>query len=88
MKDRKYRYWKDRYEIAAQLKRGSIDSVFKIFDFETQWGVQFSKGKEEAPKIRQAVRFFDIRKQEPPEFVYQSEIDKYRDVLKKQGFLK
>jgi len=88
MKDKKYRYWKDKKEIANQLMKDAIKAEMKTFDFYTQWGLGFSNGKEGVHKIRRGVRFFDIEKQEPPEFVYQSEIDKYRDILKEQGFLK
>jgi len=89
MKDKKYRYWEDREEIANQLMKDAIDVTgIKADDYSTQWGIGFSNGKEGAHRIRRAVRFFDIVKNEPPEFVYQSKIDKYRDILKEQGFLK
>jgi len=89
MKDKKYRYWEDREEIANQLRKDAIEATgIKTFDFSTQWGICFSNGKEGDKRRRTATRFFDIRKHEPPEFVYQGEIDKYRKVLKKQGFLK
>ena len=89
MTDKRYRYWEDREEIANQLRRDAIDaSEIKTFDFYTQWGIAFSNGEKGDKRNRTATRFFDDKKHEPPEFVYQSEIDRYRDSLKKQGFLK
>ena len=89
MKDKKYRYWEDREEISAKLIKDAINVTgIKTFNHSMQWGIGFSNGKEGAHRIRRAVRFFDIEKNQPPEFVYQSEIDKYRDILKEQGFLK